>query len=34
MALHKLTLYICETPTNNYWFWQNFTSTMHPPLAI
>jgi len=37
MALHKSTpllLYICLTPTNNIWFWQNFASIMHHLLAI
>jgi len=32
MAIHKKTpllLYICVTPTNHIWFWQNSTSTMN-----
>jgi len=37
MTVHKqipLLIYISVTPTNNIWFWQNFTSTMRRLLAI
>jgi len=27
-------VYTCVTLTNNIWFWQNFTPTMHRLLAM